>query len=166
MRDHYDRGPARRDRDDRPSYNNRDSDRGEREMFPAVCDECGKDCMVPFRPSGNKPIFCSNCFEKQQDGERGERSERRDFGRDRDERPSYRREERAPVADTSNIQRQLDDINNKLYKIMKMLEPKAAPVFNKMEPVKKRAQKAFEEIVAKVEEVTPEATVEKTEEAA
>lgn len=172
MRDHYDRGPARRDRDDRrPSYNrgDRDSDRGELTLFPAVCDDCGKDCMVPFRPSNNKPIFCSDCFEKQQGGERGERFERRDYGRDRDERPSFRREERSSGGDTSNIQRQLDDINNKLYKIMKMLEPKPTPVFNKMEPVKKRdkkaeAQKAFEEIVSKVEEVTPEVVADKTEE--
>jgi len=34
----------------------------ERQMFDAVCDDCGNDCKVPFRPSGEKPIFCSNCF--------------------------------------------------------------------------------------------------------
>lgn len=163
MRDHYDRGPARRD-SGRSNYGrDRDSDRGEREMFPAVCDECGKDCMVPFRPSGNKPIFCSDCFEKQQGGERGERSERRDYGRDdRSERPSFRRDNGG--MDLNNIQRQLDDINSKLYKILKMLEPKSAPVYNKLEPVKKKAIKAFEEVVAKVDDVT-EAT-ETTQEAA
>ncbi|KKP65529.1 MAG: hypothetical protein UR64_C0026G0013, partial [Candidatus Nomurabacteria bacterium GW2011_GWE1_35_16] len=31
------------------------------EMFDAVCDQCGKDCRVPFRPSGDKPIYCSDC---------------------------------------------------------------------------------------------------------
>jgi len=35
------------------------------EMFPAVCDDCGKDCQVPFKPSSSKPIYCSRCFEKR-----------------------------------------------------------------------------------------------------
>ncbi len=42
---------------------------GDREMFPAVCDNCGKDCEVPFRPTGSKPVLCSNCFGKQKDSE-------------------------------------------------------------------------------------------------
>ena len=33
-----------------------------REMHPAVCDQCGKDTMVPFRPRGDKPVYCSDCF--------------------------------------------------------------------------------------------------------
>ena len=33
-----------------------------REMHPAVCAECGKDTMVPFRPRGDKPVYCSDCF--------------------------------------------------------------------------------------------------------
>jgi CxxC-x17-CxxC domain-containing protein len=36
--------------------------RAERQMFPAVCDECGRETMVPFQPSGNKPVYCSDCF--------------------------------------------------------------------------------------------------------
>lgn len=32
------------------------------EMHKALCSRCGKDCMVPFQPTGNRPIFCSNCF--------------------------------------------------------------------------------------------------------
>ena len=33
-----------------------------REMHPAVCAQCGKDTMVPFRPRGDKPVYCSDCF--------------------------------------------------------------------------------------------------------
>ena len=47
----------------------RDSRRAE--MHEAVCDKCGKDCQVPFRPSGDKPIFCSDCFEKKGGRDRG-----------------------------------------------------------------------------------------------
>lgn len=36
--------------------------RGEREMFPAICARCGKETMVPFRPSGEKPVYCKDCF--------------------------------------------------------------------------------------------------------
>ena len=36
--------------------------RPERVMYDAVCSECGADCKVPFQPSGDRPIFCSDCF--------------------------------------------------------------------------------------------------------
>lgn len=39
--------------------------RPERQMFPAVCAACGKDTMVPFQPSGEKPVYCRDCFRPQ-----------------------------------------------------------------------------------------------------
>ncbi len=33
-----------------------------REMFSATCDSCGKEARVPFRPTGSKPVYCSDCF--------------------------------------------------------------------------------------------------------
>ncbi len=38
---------------------------GAREMHPAVCAQCGKDTEVPFRPSGDRPVYCSDCFSKR-----------------------------------------------------------------------------------------------------
>lgn len=35
---------------------------GTREMFDAVCAECGKECKVPFKPSNDRPVYCSECF--------------------------------------------------------------------------------------------------------
>ena len=55
-------------------------DRRPTTMYPAVCDKCGKDCQVPFRPSGDKPIYCSDCFEKEGGG-KSDRFERRDDSR-------------------------------------------------------------------------------------
>ena len=49
-------------------------DRGEREMHPAVCAECGKDTTVPFRPRGDRPVYCSDCYSRQSPGGRGGRS--------------------------------------------------------------------------------------------
>jgi len=33
-----------------------------RQMFPAVCAECGKDTEVPFEPRGDRPVYCSDCY--------------------------------------------------------------------------------------------------------
>jgi CxxC-x17-CxxC domain-containing protein len=38
-------------------------DRPRREMFPATCSQCGKETKVPFQPRGDKPVYCSECFE-------------------------------------------------------------------------------------------------------
>jgi CxxC-x17-CxxC domain-containing protein len=36
-----------------------------REMHDVVCAQCGKNTQVPFRPSGGRPVYCSDCFSKQ-----------------------------------------------------------------------------------------------------
>lgn len=36
-----------------------------REMFDAVCSDCGKTCKVPFKPKDDRPVYCSDCFSKQ-----------------------------------------------------------------------------------------------------
>ncbi len=41
---------------------------GPREMHPVVCAECGIDTEVPFRPRGDRPVYCSDCFSKQRSG--------------------------------------------------------------------------------------------------
>ena len=38
--------------------------RPQRQMFPAVCAECGKDTEVPFEPREDRPVYCSDCFRK------------------------------------------------------------------------------------------------------
>lgn len=41
---------------------------GRREMYPATCAECGKGTQVPFMPRGDRPVYCSDCFERQRGG--------------------------------------------------------------------------------------------------
>lgn len=36
-----------------------------REMFDAVCADCGKETQVPFKPHMDKPVYCSECFASQ-----------------------------------------------------------------------------------------------------
>lgn len=38
--------------------------RQQREMHPATCAECGVETQVPFRPTGDRPVYCSDCFSK------------------------------------------------------------------------------------------------------
>src|SRR5215213_5075683 len=45
--------------------------RAPREMFSATCSSCGKEAQVPFQPSGDKPVYCSDCFQQRGGGSRG-----------------------------------------------------------------------------------------------
>ena len=36
----------------------------QRQMFPAVCAECGKETEVPFEPREGRPVYCSDCYSK------------------------------------------------------------------------------------------------------
>lgn len=33
-----------------------------RPSFEAVCAECGTQTTVPFRPRGDRPVYCRSCF--------------------------------------------------------------------------------------------------------
>jgi CxxC-x17-CxxC domain-containing protein len=37
----------------------------QRQMYPAVCASCGKDCEVPFEPRDGRPVYCSDCYSTQ-----------------------------------------------------------------------------------------------------
>lgn len=101
------------------------NDRAERQMFDAICSNCGNACQVPFNPSGDKPVYCSDCFEKM-----NPRNDRNDRGSDR---PRF--ENRAPRVDTQ-FKTQLDALNSKLDKIISLLELKVVE-----KPTKKVAKK-------------------------
>ena len=38
--------------------------RGDRatEWYTTVCSNCGGEAKVPFKPRGDKPVLCNNCF--------------------------------------------------------------------------------------------------------
>lgn len=53
-------------RKDQNRRNDRGGFRQRRQMFPAVCASCGKETEVPFQPSGDRPVYCSECFRNAQ----------------------------------------------------------------------------------------------------
>ena len=55
---------------ERDSYGSRGggggySSGGSREMHTTTCASCGKEAQVPFVPRGDKPVYCSDCFQQQ-----------------------------------------------------------------------------------------------------
>jgi len=103
----------------------RGGDRGPVTMHKAVCDECHKECEVPFRPSGDKPIFCNECFSSKKGND--DRAPRRDFGGDRGPKrdfndrpaPSFAKPT-APAND--EVKKQLGDISAKLDRLASAIE--------------------------------------------
>lgn len=108
----------------KPWDNNRGGDR-EVVMHKAVCGECGKSCEVPFRPSGDKPVYCNNCFGAKKEG--GDRGPRPDFGnrgpkRDFNDRPAPRPDFGNAVSSQDESKKQLRDINIKLDRLIESIE--------------------------------------------
>jgi CxxC-x17-CxxC domain-containing protein len=87
------------DRGGRGGFDNKRSFTGARrgdnnsQMHKATCGDCGKSCEVPFRPTGEKPVFCRDCFGAKKDpsnkyGSRDEgRADSRSYNNDVRETP-------------------------------------------------------------------------------
>ena len=70
-------------RRDSDRFDRRDSGRSERTMHEVTCAKCGRRCEVPFRPTGDKPVYCSDCFRKNDNFESKTRSA--DYSKDFEE---------------------------------------------------------------------------------
>ena len=123
------------DRGGKPSFQKREwtNDRPA-QMHKATCAECGKSCDVPFRPTGDKPVYCNDCFGKKRDG--GDARPSRDYGAPKsfpqrdfgdrfaprsayvdrsDSRPAFK-----PASDNSG--KQLAEISQKLDRLIIAME--------------------------------------------
>lgn len=80
--------------------------REERQMFSAICDQCGAECELPFRPTGDKPVYCSDCFDRNGGGnsnkKRFDSRDTKDYSQD-------------------NTRAEIEAINQKLDKILSIL---------------------------------------------
>jgi len=71
----------------------------ERTYTRVICADCNKECEIPFKPSGDRPVYCKECFSKRKKGNpfnanRDNRPEERDFPRERhfDKRQAKKRQ--------------------------------------------------------------------------
>ena len=126
-------------------------DRGNREMFKTTCSNCGKECEVPFKPTGAKPVYCNDCFRTMGGSDRRDdrSSGRGGFGdRRSDDRPRP----------SQNYSDQFSALNAKLDKIMKMLGGNAAVAQNSNEvelPIVPEETKMVEDVQFKADEMVP-----------
>lgn len=109
-------------------FDRRDSSKPgfEKKMFRAVCSECGKNCEVPFKPTGDKPVFCDDCFG---------RGERKSSG--------------AKSVNSDQYKKQFELLNSKLDNILKMLQKNSTEKNNKEEKFE------VEAIIEKTKEEMP-----------
>lgn len=92
----------------RSKFKRNDSIRSEKritKMHNVICDKCKKECQVPFKPTGDKPVYCSDCFRKNDNSNSGygSRSQDRTFK-------------------SGMSSEEFDQINEKLDKIIQALE--------------------------------------------
>ncbi len=113
--------------------------RGGKELFDAVCADCGTSCQVPFRPNGKKPVYCKECFPKHAGDERegrdfAPRAPQRSFGRPEPRR--FERPERSftpaprPAAPDTRIDALVRDVaalNGKIDALAASIAKVAAP---------------------------------------
>ncbi len=125
-----------------------DRDRGNRPpvvMNDAVCAECHKQCQVPFRPSGDKPVYCNDCFR----GQNGP-SERPSFNnapRKEYNKPQAQVVISQPSNNQNDLKKQLDAMNVKLDSLIRTVEAMTKPKVVVSAPVEiktteKKAKKA------------------------
>ena len=128
------------DRGGRPSFGGgRGGDRGEVSMHKAVCDECHKPCEVPFRPSGDKPIYCNDCFSgKRGDEDRGPRRDFGDRGGRRDFGGKPARSFDKPAQRDSDVGNQIKELSQKIDRILAVME-KNLPSKAEVKPAEKKA---------------------------
>ena len=47
-----------------------------RQMYTVICSNCGNEAQVPFQPRGDKPVYCSDCYQPQKSGHSNDRRSR------------------------------------------------------------------------------------------
>lgn len=92
-------------------------------MHKTTCSNCGKDCEVPFRPTGEKPVYCSDCF-RTMSANNDKRSDapfsrKPSIDRDRPRSDSSDRSSRFPAM--PHNREQFEQLNVKLDKIIRLL---------------------------------------------
>ena len=110
------------------------------QMYKATCAECSKSCEVPFKPNGQKPVYCKDCFVRDEEP-RGGFAPRRDGG-DRGDRRGDRDHGPKPFpprppqhhAGPDEMKRSIEAISSKLDRLIGLMEKnttsttKVAPV--------------------------------------
>ncbi len=96
-------------------------ERGPVQMFQAVCAECQKKCEVPFKPSGDKPVYCNNCFSSKKDSQPRRDFQKRDRRSDFAPRRDFVPDQKMDNSGIDNLKKQIDMLNMKLDSVIEIL---------------------------------------------
>jgi CxxC-x17-CxxC domain-containing protein len=104
-----------------PRFNSRDT--GPNESFKTSCSKCNKACEVPFKPNGKKPVFCRDCFVRD-DAPRGNDSsyEKRSYSSDRGAERSYAKPAVSEDSRIGAMQKELATVHAKLDMLIGTLQ--------------------------------------------
>lgn len=113
-------------------------------MHKTTCSKCGNECEVPFRPTGDRPVFCSNCFKTEGGNSGSSRPIGNNFGRP-NFTPNHSAGGNNSAHNTDQFKAQFEALNSKLDKILKALTPDisaSAPILAKTKAVEAVTKKA------------------------
>ena len=113
-------------------------DRGPVTMHQAICDQCGKPCEVPFKPTSGKPVYCNACFgAKKESGDNrgGERFPQRNYGSPRPDLSGN-----VNKGNNDGLKKQLETLNINMDRLIKAVEA-MAPAVKAKKLVKKVSKK-------------------------
>jgi CxxC-x17-CxxC domain-containing protein len=90
------------------------------ELHDAICAKCKKATQVPFKPTGDKPVKCRDCFQADRPARDDSRGGDRKFGGDRggDRRTGGGARN---TGDTKKVTEQLDAVHKKMDLILESL---------------------------------------------
>lgn len=104
---------------------------GKPQMHDATCSQCGKPCQVPFRPTGDREVFCSNCFKDKRDSGFS-KGNGNSFGKPRYEsKPHFEKRPDNGGADHDFLKQQLGALNKKLDILIETLSGTSVKVVAK-----------------------------------
>lgn len=102
-----------------------------KEMFQATCATCSKPCEVPFRPTGERPVYCRDCFRNMRDESPTHMMGDRDNApRSYQNKPAFQPAKPAAPANDRRIddlKKQIEVLSSKLDSVLSLLRP-SAPV--------------------------------------
>jgi CxxC-x17-CxxC domain-containing protein len=98
----------------RPGYQKKEWSGEKREvvMHQATCTNCNKSCEVPFKPTGDKPVLCRDCFVPK-----------KDFAGMRGDRPSFNSYKTPmPSGSSDDTKRAIQDLSKKMDRLIEAVE--------------------------------------------
>lgn len=77
-------------------------------LYRAKCDKCNSACEVPFQPTGQRPVYCRDCF----------RTTDANFF---DKKPSFNNAPHPNSSNNEEVVKQLKALNTKMDQLLEAL---------------------------------------------